>query len=266
VSEVSLAQIRAREIIRRLPLESPADISIEDIAWVRGALVIENGLRGAEARLVHTPDLQPAIIRVNATIREAGRKRFAIAHELGHLELNHNPGEVTECAEKHFLLWYKGQNQNEVEANVFAAELLMPEELFRVRLQETLPSMELIETLAAEFRTTLTATAIRHVDLCEERCALVFSTDGKVAWVRRSPEFHHWIEPKRTLSSYTYAFDFFSKGSTSEKMETVRLDAWVEESVSARDTVKEQSKALPSYNSVLTLLWIPQPLRSTSAP
>lgn len=256
MSEVSLAQIRAREIIRKLRLQTPADISIEDIAWVRGALVIENGLRGAEARLVHTPGLEPAIIRVNATIREPGRKRFAIAHELGHLELNHNPGGVTECAEKHFLLWYEGQNQKEVEANLFAAELLMPEEMLRARIERTLPSMELIEGLAADFRTTLTATAIRYVDLCGEKCAVILSTAGQVAWTRRCPEFRYWIVPKRTLSSNSYAADFFSKGTVSERMETVRLDAWVE-NASARESIKEQSRALPSYNSVLSLLWIP---------
>lgn len=256
MSEVSLAQIRAREIIRKLALQNPADISIEDIAWVRGVLVIENGLRGAEARLVYTPGVEPVIIRVNATTREPGKKRFAIAHELGHLELKHNPGAVTECAEKHFLLWYKGQNEKEVEANVFAAELLMPEELFRARLEKTLPSIELIESLAADFRTTLTATAIRYIDLCEERCALVFSTDGKIVWIRRSSEFRHWVEPKHALSPHTHASDFFSKGCVSEKMETVRLDAWVE-NASERDTIKEQSRTLPFYNSVLTLLWIP---------
>lgn len=257
MSEVSLAQIRAREIVRTLGLRDPADISIEAIAWVRGALVVENGLRGAEARLVYTPGAEPAIIRVNAAMREPGRKRFAIAHELGHLELNHNPGAPTECTETHFLLWYKGQNANEVEANVFAAELLMPEDLFRTRLERTLPSMELIEGVAAEFGTTLTATAIRYVDLCEEKCALVLSTDGKIVWVQRSPEFRHWIEPKRALGSYTFASDFFSKGHVSEKMETARLDSWVEGNISSRVTVKEQCRAMPTYNSVLTLLWIP---------
>ncbi len=256
MGELSLAQLRARQIIGRLRIETPADLSIEDIAWTRGALVIEDGLRGADARLVYTPGIERAVIRVNATIRPLGRKRFAIAHELGHLELKHNPGSITECAEKDFLLWYKQQNEQEVEANTFAAELLMPEDLFRPCLEKTLPGMELIEALANQFRTTLTATAIRYVDLCEEKCAVIFSTNGKVNWTRRSPEFRYWITPRSSLSSNTYAADFFSKGTISEKMETVRLDAWVED-VSDRTIAKEHSRALPSYSSVLTLLWIP---------
>src|SRR2546425_1729848 len=176
MSEVSLPRIKACKIIRDLRIKDPGEISIEDIAWTQGALVIENGLRGADARLVYTPGIQPAIIRVNAKISPPARKRFAIAHELGHLRLNHNPGAPTECTEKDFLLWYKGENEQEVEANTFAAELLMPEAFFQRRLEGTVPSMDLIENLAGEFQTTLTATAIRYVELCGEKCAIVFST------------------------------------------------------------------------------------------
>jgi Zn-dependent peptidase ImmA (M78 family) len=248
--------VRARAILKELKILDPADLSIEDIAWTKGALVIENGLRGADARLVYIPGMRPAIIRVNKQISPVGRKRFAVAHELGHFELKHSPGAPTECAEREFLFWYRLQNANEVEANLFAAELLMPEYLFRVKLDKTLPSMELIESLAEQFQTTLTATAIRYVDLCEEKCTLVFSTAGKIVWIHRSPEFHLWIAPGRKLSSYTYALDFFAQGTVSPKVETVPLDAWVENS-SERETIKEQSRALVSYNSVLTLLWTP---------
>jgi Zn-dependent peptidase ImmA (M78 family) len=255
--EVSIPRVKACTIIRELKIADPSEISIEDIAWTRGALVIENGLRGADARLVYTLGVRPAIIRVNSEISPPGRKRFAIAHELGHFELKHRPGAPTECSEKDFLVWYKSQNSSEVEANLFAAELLMPEAFFAPRLENTLPSLDLVGSLADLFQTTFTATAIRYVDLCGERCALVFSTGGKVVWSHRNPEFHHWIQPGRTLSPNTYAADFFTAGTPSTKIETVRLDAWVEGNVSERDTIREQSRPLPSYNSVLTLLWVP---------
>lgn len=257
MAEVSIPRIKACAVIKELKIREPSEISIEDIAWTRGALVIQNGLRGADAILVHTPGVRPAIIRVNKQIAPEGRKRFAIAHELGHYELKHNPGSPTECSERDFLLWYKSQNEKEVEANLFAAELLMPEALFRPRLEKALPSMDLIGSLADQFQTTLTATAIRYADLCEERCALVLSTGGKVVWVRRSPDFDRWISPGHKLSPNTHAIDFFRHGILSGKMETVRLDAWVEGSTSELDTIKEHSRPLSSYNSVLTLLWIP---------
>lgn len=130
------------------------------------------------------------------------------------------------------------------------------EAMFRRKLEKTIPSFELIAKLADEFQTTLTATAIRYIDLCEEQCAVVFSTGGKVVWSRRSPDFHRWIAPGRKLSSYSIAADFFERVDLSEKMEIVRRDAWVE-NASERETIKEQSRALRSYDSVLSLLWIP---------
>jgi Zn-dependent peptidase ImmA (M78 family) len=256
MGEVSIAKVKAGVILRDLKIKEPDDISVEDIAWTRGAVVVENGLRGADARLLYTPGILPAIIRVNATISHPGKRRFAIAHELGHMELKHNPGAPTECGEKQFVLWYKSQNDKEVEANLFAAELLMPETMFRRKLEKTVPSFELIEKLADEFQTTLTATATRYIDLCEEQCAIVFSTGGKVIWNRRSSDFHRWIAPGKNISSYSLTADFFETGHLSDKMETVRRDAWVE-NASERETIKEQSRALRSYDSVLSLLWIP---------
>jgi hypothetical protein len=135
----------------------------------------------------------------------------------------------------------------------------MPEAMFRERLERTVPSLELIEKLAADFQTTLTATAIRYIDLCEERCALAFSFDGKVMWTRRSPDFQSWITPGKKVSPCSIAVDFFRTGSLSDRMETIRRDAWVE-NASERETIKEQSRAFRSYNSVLSLLWIPYEL------
>ena len=94
MGEVSIPRIKAGVILRDLKIKEPGDISIEDIAWTRGAIVVEDGLRGADARLVYMPGVLPGIIRVNATIPHLGRRRFSIAHELGHMELRHNPGRA----------------------------------------------------------------------------------------------------------------------------------------------------------------------------
>jgi len=247
-------QARAYKIIRNLNIRHPSEISIEEIAWTRGALVLEGGLRGADARIVHSGRSLFAIIRVRAGVTPYGRKRFAIAHELGHFELAHNEGVIAACSEKEFFIWYEGQNDREVEANIFAAELLMPTKLFRERLENTVPSMDLIQGLSDEFQTTLTATAIRYVELSEEPCAIVFSTGGCVRWVRRSSDFHYWISPGRKLSPYTCAAEYFEKGTISRQMETVRLDGWVE-NVSAGDHIREESIPMPSFDSVLSLLW-----------
>jgi Zn-dependent peptidase ImmA (M78 family) len=252
------ARLKAREVIKSLKINHPSEVSIENIAWTQGALVVENGLRGCDARLVYTPGVKPAILRVKKSLSPAGKRRFAIAHELGHLKLSHNPGQPTECSEKEFHSWYKDQRGQEVEANIFAAELLMPESLFAPRSQSSVPSFETIESLALDFQTTLTATAIRYVQLCGQRCAIVSSQAGEVSWCWPSPEFHHWIRRGKKLRGNTYAVDFFEKGIATQQMQEIQdvsLGSWIEgESLS--DSIREQSRVLFSYDSVLTLLWI----------
>lgn len=252
------ARLKAREVIKSLKIDDPSDISIENIAWTQGALVVEEGLRGCDARLVSTPGVKPAILRVKNTLSPAGKKRFAIAHELGHLKLSHRPGEPTECAEREFHAWYKDQRQQEVEANIFAAELLMPESLVLPRLQNSSPSFELIESLASEFQTTLTATAIRYVQLRGEKCAVVCSTNGEISWCWPSPEFHYRITRGKKLRGNTYAIDFSEKGVATQQMQEMQdvpRNSWIE-GESMQDGIKEQSRVLFSYASVLTLLWI----------
>lgn len=248
------ARLKAREIIKRLRIRRPEDISIEDIAWVAGAIVVDGGLRGAEARLVHSPGADKAILRVSTLVSPAGRRRFAIAHELGHLRLTHRAGSATQCSEKEFTAWYVGQKNQEVEANIFASELLMPEELVRRRLARTSPGFDVVDELAAAFQTTLTASAIRYIELCDEPCAAVHSCGGNICWFRANPLFRGWIKVASALSPNTHASDYFSSGVLSPQMDVVRKDAWVEDA-SDRSTVKEQSRALHRYNSVLTILW-----------
>lgn len=250
-------RLKAREIVKKLKISEPSDLSIEDIAWNEGALVKNGGLRGCDARLIHTPGVSPSILRVRADLSPPGKRRFAIAHELGHLKLAHDPGRPAECAEREFLIWYKDQNDKEAEANVFAAELLMPESLFEGPARTSYPGFEIVESLAADFQTTLTATAIRYVQLCGQPCVVVCSTERKIAWSWPSPEFHYWIKRGRPLKGSSYAVDFFDKGADAVEMreiQNVPRNVWID-SESMQDSITEQSRPLTSFGSVLTLLW-----------
>src|SRR5688572_20586746 len=75
-------------------------------------------------------DNDRTVIGINSNEGET-RQRFTIAHEIGHLILHKNPMYVDTVAEV-FLRNQtsgKGIDQNEIEANAFAVELLMPTEM-----------------------------------------------------------------------------------------------------------------------------------------
>lgn len=254
MGEVSCARIRARQIIQGLKIIAPEEIFIEDIAWTRGALVREGPLSGADGRLVRGS--RRGVILVREDVPEPGRKRFIIAHELGHLEL-HGDGSVTAlCADEDLQHWNKRTPQ-EYEATEFAGELLMPEALFATRSKDLVPSFQNIENLATIFQTTLTATAVRFVQSSNFPCALLTSTQAGVGWSVRSEDFRHWIQPGTPLDEDTFAFDFHHGTSVPHGMQTVPASAWIKEArFGPAATIREESRFLARYGTVLTLLWI----------
>lgn len=66
------------------------------------------------------------------TKSKPGRQRFTVAHEIGHIVLNHlNEGNNLSIACRDSMSSPSKANLQEIEANAFAAALLMPEPLVR---------------------------------------------------------------------------------------------------------------------------------------
>jgi Zn-dependent peptidase ImmA (M78 family) len=71
-------------------------------------------------------------IFINSQDRTAARQRFTMAHELGHWELRHSENEEIPPDSQGFAGAFENEGETEgrspveVEANCFAAELLMP--------------------------------------------------------------------------------------------------------------------------------------------
>lgn len=76
-----IADTPAELILKALGITDPAEIDLEAIAWDRGARIRYRPLDGCEARIVGTSDR--AIITVNSRSPRR-RRRFSVAHELGH--------------------------------------------------------------------------------------------------------------------------------------------------------------------------------------
>ena len=162
-------------------LDTPGATPVEDIAMDHGVVCLEAQLTGCLARLVRKG--KRGIIRTKLGIREPGRKRFAIAHELGHWFLHEAESQYFVCTAEQ-MREYKG-SPLEVEANIFASELLMPTALFRPLAENAPPTLESISGLAATFVTSLTATGMKFVEQNRHECVLVLSTDNKVAWSKQ---------------------------------------------------------------------------------
>ncbi|KAB2878974.1 ImmA/IrrE family metallo-endopeptidase [bacterium] len=254
-STFAVAKAKARAIIAEWSIMNPAEIDLEIIASQMNLLIIERSITGAVARIVCKGSA--GFISVSDRIIESGRKRFAIAHEIGHYVLHRSAKPLTICTDDDFQDWYE-QSPAETEANVFAAELLMPEDLFRPRCADKTPSFAEVQRLAHEFQTSLSAAAIRYVNIGNKACVLVASKNGKIEWVSANSAFPYRVNGRGVnLDKYSCANDFFQSGKTPSSRESVIGTAWLTDyGIGENCFLYEEVIPLKSYNTVLSLIWI----------
>ena len=256
-SVVNLAEKEASRLLALWRIKHPEDINVELIAKLCGAKVRDCTFSGAEARLVRVGT--KAIISISDAVREVSRRRFDIAHEIGHLRLHLESNAYKICSADDMAVFgfeKSGLAQKEIEANAFAAELLLPKQMLTSRIVGQKPSLRLIEELAHTFSTSLSATARRYVSCCDERCAVVFSQEGQIKSFAASDDFGFWIPVNQQLSEYSLAFEYFKGNTLPDRAETIDAEAWLEGKFVDDAVIREHSKVLGSYGIVLSLLWI----------
>lgn len=247
-----VAEQKAVDIINKYGIDSPEHIRIEDIAYCLGATIVDGSLKGAAARLVRFGN--KATIRISEDERYPARRRFSIAHELGHFVLNHGQSLEIVCSEQNMLDWHQGSGQ-ESQANTFAGELLLPRILFEKRCDVREVNLSVIRGLTEEFQTSLTATAIRFIRFCPEICAVIFSQESKIKWFYKSKDWWPFISLGQKLDNRTLAFDFFQGKELPDEPVEVPSDAWVN-NARGLDEIVEHSFGSQRLGFVLSVLWI----------
>ena len=131
----------AKAVLERLNLDGSAPIPVEKVAKGLGAVVRFSPLDDELSGMIFIKDGVP-IIGVNA-IHHPNRQRFTIAHECGHLELHRDLLSSEVHVDKQFPILLRdvksalGTEAIEIQANRFAAELLVPFSLLEKALADT---------------------------------------------------------------------------------------------------------------------------------
>jgi len=256
----SLAVRRARcvatSLLHRYGIDDPSHLDLEALAIELGADIVHCTLDGALARLFRVG--RRAVIRVSHANVIEGQRRFSIAHELGHLALDHKSSLAAVCDSTHQHDQHGGSSR-EAEANTFAAELLLPESLVRRRCEVSPVSLDVVRAIAEDFGTSVGCAAIRFAELTSERCAAIYAQDGRIQWCVRSTNFWPSIERGQRLDPWSLAADYARKGHCSSAREPVPADAWIAtDELHGLEEIEEHTVAVPDVDATLTLLWIPE--------
>lgn len=252
---VRRARREAQALLRRFRIRDAAALDIEAIANLLRLDVQRGALDGATARLARIG--RYGTIRVNDKIADLGAQRFSTAHELGHYVLGHATPEVDELCDGPTVHGHVDHG-TESEANAFAAELLMPSLQIRRRCEVSPVSLAPARAIAAEYRVSLMAAALRFVELTSERCALVFARERRIVWAARSTTFAPFLERGQRLDRQSIAIDWFDRGHVIDGCQPVPGDAWIDHAAASVVEIWEESVPVAAMGGVMSLLWIPE--------
>jgi Zn-dependent peptidase ImmA (M78 family) len=161
---------RARSSAERLRLRlrlREAPIDVDRAVRALGLRVVYESLgEDVSGLLIWCP--KPAVICVNREL-PAAKQRLVIAHEMGHVYLGHEFGpdqyvHVDRRFDRYRDCIAAGLSEQDLEANQFAGELVIPTKLLRqavLNLGNVSLTEEHIQDLAAQFDVTVQSMTIR---------------------------------------------------------------------------------------------------------
>jgi len=252
------AEIAAKSILDYCGIDDPKEIPISDIIWGRKAFYEERPLVGKEGEIVTVGER--SIITINSNITYESKKRFAAAHELGHYEMHRKIQPLFVDTEYDLINWYKNGTQ-EIEANEFAAEFLMPSELFVSHCERKKFSPKVIDDIAARFQVSKTAAILKFVKRGNHPIFIVYCQDNKMRWYKRSEDFMYYsrfeygVEPP----DGTVAYELFTTNKVylgDEKKQEIWKSDWFILTDDKRDKrFYEFCLFVKAFNYTLSVIW-----------
>ncbi len=262
----SNAQLSAQQLLIDNGIDEITDISMDLFVPGVGAILIEDVLKNCDGKIIFGKG--KSVIKLNSQIQFPGRKRFVAAHEIGHLIMHKGlqlPDDVFSTLniisgmEKAFK-----SGIQELEANEFASELLMPEKIFLKEAYGKKFSPLLIKQLAERFKTSLTATVFRYLQLDLHPICLVFIENGKVKYWEKSNDLNVWIGDYTRLAppadsvameyiqnDYEFIYKFEDKAQIIDKSTWFTLREYNDEDTD----FFEYCIPTKSHKSVLSIIW-----------
>lgn len=251
------AQEKAVELLDEFGIDDIQDVDIRDLLYAKGIIYREALLEHYDGRIVYGKRGK-ALITVNSNLTYEPRKRFTIAHELGHYVLGHNRKEVAHDNQAS-MEYYKSGSQ-ETEANQFASELLIPTSVFLEYLEGEKFTPQLMHDLAEEFKTSVTSIVYKYLDYGPHPIAVFYSYNNKVKYWKKSRDYRRRVKDLNNLPvpHNSVAEEWYLNGEQygPDEVQDIELNVWFnlwdrEEN----NWGHEYCLVSPKYNTVLSVVW-----------
>ncbi|HYD90357.1 MAG TPA: ImmA/IrrE family metallo-endopeptidase, partial [Flavobacterium sp.] len=183
------------------------------------------------------------------------------SHELGHYEMHRDIKPIFSDTEEDLLNWYRG-GEHEIEANEFAAEFLMPSELFRKECERKKFEPKVIDHLSNRFQVSKTAAILKFVKRGNHPVFVVFCKDNKMKWFKKSDDFYHYslFEYNAPPPTGSVSYEIFS-GKKAYYGEEAKQDIWKSDWFKMNNADEPNSRFFEfclyakSFNYTLSVIW-----------
>jgi Zn-dependent peptidase ImmA (M78 family) len=173
-------------------------------------------------------------ILVNTHRGLIGRHNFTFAHELGHYFLAHQPTTtldgrpIIRCTTADIR---NNANSNEVEANRFAAELLMPEERFRLDMAGAPIDFGLISSLSNKYMVSKHACGIRIANFTQNPCVIIRTNGTSIMSATASHSASNFLRNLTTIPKGTTAQKVITTGYWQKEFAECESSIWLQRTI-----------------------------------
>ena len=193
--------------------------------------------------------------------KESERVRFTFAHELGHyfIDEHRNALEKGQAPSHPSFTDFSSNNPVEVEADFFAASLLMPKARILKDCFKKKFSFQIIEGLSKKYKTSTTATALKFASIGNHPIMIVRSSNNIINWFKHSYDFpYKWPKGlKENVPENTLAGAYFQDGTKYDETLPLSVYDWFN-NVKDEDYDREfYERCIYSdyYDFVLSIIW-----------
>lgn len=254
----------AKKLLADFGFDEIGDYPLDLFVSGLGGILIEEPLTNCDGRIVFGNT--KTLIKINSGIPHEQRKRFAIAHEIGHL-LMHKNMDLPEDTRSSFNIIEGMENhlrfgQQELEANEFASELLMPTNLFIKEAKGSPFSPQLLRDLATRFNTSLTATAFKYMQCDLHPIFLAMSENGRVRYWKKSdsmyvrvPNLTRLAPPTDSVAAEYINGNYGFIYNNENKAQIIDKSTWFNIGATRDTPFYEYCIPTKTYKTVLSIVW-----------
>lgn len=205
------------------------------------------------------------LLLFNSAIASIGRQRFTIAHEFAHYILHRHQQEIFECSDDDIATGDNNGRDIEKEADLFASTLLMPLDDFRRQVDGQPMGFDLLSHCADRYNVSLTAAALRWMEIAPKRAVLIASRNDYMLWAKSNEAAFrsgaYFATRKNTIALPDCALAYDDNWGVMGSEQTVSAKRWFPREQEYM-VINEMVRDAGQYDYRLTLLLMPEADRS----